>query len=95
MRARVAALLQQAETIGHGALAETEQEQSALIAELRQRRPEDVEGRLRVIGLQSQPGADGMRCQECEHFELDQKVCKLPDIALPVNPDWWCRLWRI
>lgn len=95
MRSRIAELLKQISAAATAPFPESEQERSAVIAELRLRRPEDLEGRLAVAGFQDHPGIDGMRCKECEHFDLERQFCVLPDIALPVNPDWWCRLWRI
>jgi len=23
------------------------------------------------------------------------KWCDLPELPIPVEPDWWCRLWKI
>lgn len=95
MRARIAELLRRRPAVASAPFPESEPERVAVVAELRLRRPEDLEGRLAVAGFQDRPGIDGMRCKECEHFDLDREVCALPDIALPVSPDWWCRLWRI
>lgn len=95
VRARIAELLRQNPAAAAAPHAASEPERAAVIAELRLRRPEDLEGRLAVAGFQDHPGVDGMRCQECEQFDLDRKVCLVPDIALPVRADWWCRLWRI
>jgi hypothetical protein len=29
------------------------------------------------------------------YYMVHSKCCDLPELALPVEPDWWCRLWRI
>ncbi len=39
-------------------------------------------------------GEDQMRCLECMYYLVHRKWCDLPELAVPVEPDWWCRLWR-
>jgi hypothetical protein len=36
-----------------------------------------------------------MRCQECMYYLVHRKWCDLPELFVPVEPDWYCRLWRI
>jgi hypothetical protein len=31
---------------------------------------------------------------ECMYFVVHRKWCELPELAWPVEPEWWCRLWR-
>ena len=40
-------------------------------------------------------GKDQMRCQECMYYLVNKRWCDLPELDLPAEPDWWCRLWRI
>jgi hypothetical protein len=48
------------------------------------------------VGFVNKPhGPDLMRCQECMYYLVHRKWCDLPELALPVEPDWCCRLWRI
>jgi hypothetical protein len=75
---------------------ETEKEFAAIVNELRALDPDDLEGRLVIGGFLNQPyGPDRMRCMECINFLVNRRWCDLPELALPVEPDWYCRLWRI
>ena len=40
-------------------------------------------------------GEEEMRCQECMYYLVHKRWCDLPELDLPAEPDWWCRLWRI
>ena len=74
----------------------TEKEFVAILDELRQLEPEDIKGRLVVSGFVNHPmGPDEQRCQECIYYLVHRKWCDVPEISLPAEPDWWCRLWRI
>lgn len=67
-----------------------------ILDELRALEPDDLEGRLVIGGFTDRPyGPDEMRCQECIYFLVHRKWCDLPELAVPVEPDWWCRLWKI
>lgn len=75
---------------------ETEREFAELLAELRQLDPHDLEGKLVVGGFLDHPyGPDQQRCMECMYFLVHREWCDLPELAVPVKADWWCRLWRI
>jgi hypothetical protein len=74
----------------------TEKEFVAILDELRQLGPDDIKGRLVVSGFVNHPmGPDQQRCQECIYYLVHRKWCDIPEISLPAEPDWWCRLWRI
>ena len=67
-----------------------------ILDELRALEPDDLEGRLVIGGFTDYPyGPDKMRCQECIYFLVHRKWCDLPELSVPVEPDWWCRLWKI
>jgi hypothetical protein len=34
-------------------------------------------------------------CSTCMYFERNRQFCNLPELALPVKPEWSCVLWRI
>ena len=34
-------------------------------------------------------------CETCMYYLVHRKYCDLPELQLPVEPDWSCRLWRI
>jgi len=67
-----------------------------LLAALRDLDPNDLKAKLVLSGFTNYPfGPDRMRCQECMYYLVHRKWCDLPELAVPVEPDWWCRLWRI
>lgn len=67
-----------------------------ILDELRELEKDDLEGRLVIGGFTDYPyGPDKMRCQECIYFLVHRKWCDLPELSVPVEPDWWCRLWKI
>ncbi len=75
---------------------ETDKEFGQLLAEVRELAPGDLKGKLILTGFADKPyGPDQMRCQECMYYLVHRKWCDLPELAVPVEPDWWCRLWRI
>ncbi len=75
---------------------ETHVEFAKLLDELRALDPEDLKGKLVVSGFADKPyGPDQMRCLECMYYLVHRKWCDLPELAVPVEPDWYCRLWRI
>jgi hypothetical protein len=52
--------------------------------------------KLVISGWLLQPyGPDEMRCQECMYYLVHRRWCDLPELSLPAEPEWWCRLWRI
>jgi hypothetical protein len=67
-----------------------------ILTELRQLPPEDLDAKLVIGGFVDHPhGPDRQRCMECMYFLVHRKWCDLPELSVPVEPDWWCRLWRI
>ena len=34
-------------------------------------------------------------CETCMYYLVHRKFCDLPELSLPVEPEWSCRLWRI
>ena len=75
---------------------ETGKEFAEILARLRQLDPADLKGKLVIGGFVDHPyGPDRQRCMECMYFLVHRKWCDLPELAVPVDPDWWCRLWRI
>ncbi len=75
---------------------ETQTEFAAILAELRDLAPDDLEGKLVVSGTLDHPyGEAQQRCLECMYFLVNRKWCDIPERSIPVEPEWWCRLWRI
>jgi len=79
---------------------ETDKEFAEILVELRHIPRDDMRENLRhklvIGGFTNKPyGPDQQRCMECMYFLVHRKWCDLPELAVPVEPDWWCRLWRI
>lgn len=57
---------------------------------------DDLTKKLIISGFVNKPyGEDKLRCFECIYYLVNRKWCDLPELALPVEADWWCRLWKI
>lgn len=75
---------------------ETDREFAALLDRLRPLGPDQLREKLVISGWYLKPyGEEEMRCQECMYFLVHKRWCDLPELSLPAEPDWWCRLWRI
>lgn len=67
-----------------------------ILKELRVLDPDDLEQKLVISGFVDKPyGEDDQRCLECMYYLVHRKWCDLPELAVPVEAEWWCRLWRI
>jgi hypothetical protein len=75
---------------------ETDREFGDILLKLRELDPKDLESKLVIGGFVNHPyGPDKQRCMECMYYLVHRRWCDLPELAVPVEPDWWCRLWRI
>ena len=75
---------------------ETAVEFANILLELRQLDPNDLKAKLVIGGFVNKPwGEDQQRCMECMYYLVHRKWCDLPELSVPVEPEWWCRLWRI
>ena len=75
---------------------ETDREFAAILDELRPLSADELRAKLVISGWILKPyGEDQMRCQECMYFLVHRRWCDLPELNLPAEPEWWCRLWRI
>ena len=96
LRARIAGMLAAGLVTQTGPYPETNLEFSRLLDELAALPKDDLEAKLVVSGFTDKPyGTDQMRCQECMYYLVHRKWCDLPELAVPVEADWCCRLWRI
>jgi hypothetical protein len=34
-------------------------------------------------------------CSTCMYYLVHRRYCELPELDVPVEPEWSCRLWRI
>lgn len=58
----------------------------------------DYDGKLRIAGFTLQPYGgvdDEQACETCMYYQVHRRFCELPELMLPVEPEWSCRLWRI
>ena len=41
--------------------------------------------------------ADGIEqvCENCIYFLARRRWCDLPELNIPVDPEWYCELWRV
>lgn len=77
---------------------QTEVEFDRIVKDLRDLGDGDLDGRLVLGGFADHPvdGDDGsMRCRECIYYLPHRRWCDLPELPLPVEPDWYCRLWKL
>ena len=57
-----------------------------------------LEKRLVIGGFTLDPITHGdieQACETCMYYLIHRRYCELPELALPVEPSWSCRLWRI
>lgn len=57
-----------------------------------------VEDKIKIAGFTLQPVShEGTEeaCESCMYFAVRRRYCELPELAVPVEPEWSCRLWRI
>jgi len=73
---------------------EDSKEFDKIVVELQSLDEYDLEQKLVVAGYANHP-VNELRCLECMYYLTHRKWCNLPEINLPAEADWWCRLWRI
>jgi hypothetical protein len=74
----------------------TEKEFKDVAAELRKLPPDEIKGKLVIGGFLDHPyGPENWRCADCIYYLARRRWCDLPELAVPVEPDWYCRLWRM
>lgn len=69
-----------------------------IVSQLQQLRPDDYDHKMAISGFTLTPygdGDDGQACETCMYFKVHRKFCELPELMMPVEPEWSCRLWRI
>jgi hypothetical protein len=77
---------------------ETQSQFLDIVRQLRQLDENDLLGRLDIGGFANYSigeGDDLQRCQECIYYLPNGKWCDLPELPVPVEPHWWCRLWKM
>ena len=74
------------------------EEVNAIVNRLQNEAGDDLEKKLVIAGFTDHPiEADDIEqpCETCMYYKVHAKFCDLPELMLPVEPDWSCRLWRI
>ena len=57
-----------------------------------------LEARLVIGGFTLEPiehGGIEQPCETCMYYLVHRRYCELPELDVPVEPEWSCRLWRI
>lgn len=80
----------------------TSEEVAAICRRLQILPADDLEAKLVAAGFMRWPfvhpdDEDGIAqsCATCMYFERHRRFCALPELKLPVEPEWSCILWRI
>ncbi|HCS70023.1 MAG: hypothetical protein RIC85_00375 [Gammaproteobacteria bacterium] len=78
--------------------AETSEMVNELVGRLKTEAADDLDAKLVVSGFTDHTiEADGLEqpCETCMYYLVHRRFCELPELMLPVEPEWSCRLWRI
>ena len=77
--------------------ADTHEEVTQIVARLRAAGG-DLKAKLVIAGFTLEPiEHSGIEeaCETCMYYVVYRRFCELPELNLPVEPQWSCRLWRI
>ena len=77
--------------------ADTHEQVQELVNRLH-RENKDLPTKLIVSGFALSPVAHHdvvQSCRSCMYYFIRRRHCVLPELDLPVEPEWSCRLWRI
>ena len=58
----------------------------------------NYKSKMRITGFTLTPwgeGEDEQACDTCMYYKVHRKFCEIPELMLPVEPKWSCRIWRI
>lgn len=71
-----------------------------IVARLRSIRKLDYASKLAAAGFTVRPytGEEDdipQACETCMYFVIHRQFCDLPELQVPVKPEWSCRLWRV
>ncbi len=98
LRLRIGGLLEGGMQTSVEPFPETQVEFQAILDELGALDASDLINRLDIGGFMPKPmeiGGVMQRCQECIYYLPNRQWCDLPELPVPVKPDWWCRLWKV
>ncbi len=78
--------------------AETSEMVENIVKRLQTEARDDLDKKLIIGGFTDHIiEAEGLEqpCETCMYYLVHRKFCELPELMLPVEPHWSCRLWRI
>ena len=58
----------------------------------------DMKSKADIAGLLHVPFEDDgltKACDNCIYFLARRSWCDLPELNIPVDPEWYCKLWRV
>ena len=76
----------------------TSEQVNATVARLQNLKADDYEQKLVMAGFTDSPCGDeelSQSCETCMYYLLHRRYCELPELNMPVEPQWSCILWRI
>ncbi len=77
--------------------ADTHEDVQAIVKRL-QTEGWDLQSKLAIAGFTLTPIEHNeveQSCKTCMYYAIRRRQCVLPELDLPVEPEWSCRLWRI
>lgn len=98
VRARIADMLASGLETEVWPRAGTSEEVNEIVARLQVEAGDNLEKKLIVAGFTDHTiEADEIEqpCETCMYYKVHAKFCDLPELMVPVEPEWSCRLWRI
>ncbi len=98
LRAEIGALLAGGLATEVWPRAETSEDVNAIVGRLRSEAGDNLTAKLAIGGFTDHTiEADGLEqpCETCMYYLIHRRFCALPELMLPVEPHWSCRLWRI
>jgi hypothetical protein len=98
LRAQLASLLEGSLETEHTERAYDSEAVNNIVGRLRRVAKDDLTTKLKVAGFTARPyEADDISqaCETCMYYLRHRKYCELPELDIPVEPRWACRLWRI
>ena len=100
LRAELEALLQSGLKTEHGKRAYSDEAISERLHRLRLLPSDDYAAKLTVAGFTREPYVTSAKdilqaCETCMYYVTNRQFCELPELHMPVKPEWSCTLWRI
>ena len=98
VRARIADMLASGLETEVWPRAGTSEEVNEIVARLQVEAGDDLEKKLIVPGLTDhtiEADETEQPSETCIYYKVHAKFCDLPELMVPVEPEWSCRLWRI